>query len=403
MSDVVFDPLDPLFVSDPHPVYRRMRDQEPAHRTQTAAKPAWVITRYQDVARLLKDPRAQSRPLENSDRNPVFDGGPAGVLWKSVMVLSDPPMHTRLRKLANKALTRRAVEVLRPRGELVVREALDAVEKQGEMDVVNDLAYLVPLRVICGMLGIPERDREELISYTEDFFRLFIPEANDAAGVEACHRACQSYIEYLTARIEERRQKPENDLLSALVAAEDEGDRLSRDELVAMVLTLLTGGFETTRQLISGAVHALIENPAQRAQLEQDPARMASAVDEFLRLESPVQAVYRHHPDPVEVGGRVIPPGELIWLILASANRDERQFPAPETLDVLRTPNDHVAFGGFRHYCIGAHLAQLEASVAIGRLIERFGELEFATRDLPRGTNFQFRALVRLPIRFRPR
>lgn len=400
---VAFDPRDPRFVGDPHPVYRRLRDHEPAHHAQFADRSAWVITRYEDVSRLLKDPRAQSRPLDDTGFSPVFGSGPAGVLWKSVMVLSDPPMHTRLRKLANKALTRKAVEALRARVELVVREALDDVAKRGEMDVVSELAYLVPLRVICGMLGIPERDRVELISYTEDFFRLFIPEANDAAGVEACHRACRSYIDYLSARIEERRRSPEPDLLSALVAAEEEGDRLSRDELVAMVLTLLTGGFETTRQLISGGVHSLIDHPAQLRLIEDDPARIHSAVEEFLRVESPVQAVYRYHPDTLEIGDATIPPGELIWLILASANRDERQFPAPEAVDVLRTPNDHVAFGGFRHYCIGAHLAQLEATVAIGRLVERFTDLAFATRDLPRGTNFQFRALVRLPIHFRER
>lgn len=398
-----FDPFAPAFLAEPHSVYRRLRDQEPAHRAEVAGHPVWVLTRYADVQRMFADPRAQVRPLDDGGVSRVFGNGPAGVLWRSVMVLSDPPMHTRLRKLANKALTPKAVEALRARVEEVVRDALDAVAERGQMDVVSELAYLVPLRVICGMLGIPEDDREDLISWTEDFFRLFIPEANDAAGVEACHRACQRYIDYLTERIEERRRRPTDDVLSGLVAAEEAGDRLSRDELVAMVLTLLTGGFETTRQLISGAVLALIEHPKELQQLEEDPRRIGPAVEEFLRLESPVQAIYRYYPTSLEIGGATIPAGELIWLIIASANRDERKFQDPDRLVILRSPNDHLSFGAIRHFCIGAHLARLEATVAVGRLVDRFEHFELAEEAPPRGTNFQFRSLVRLPVRFRPR
>jgi cytochrome P450 len=292
------------------------------------------------------------------------------------------------------------MEELRPSIERVVEDCLDRVAAKGEMDVVQDLAFLVPLRVICGMLGIPEANHAELLEWTPDFFRVFLPEAQDAEGVAACHQASGNFIRVLSGLIEERRRDPRDDLLSALIAVEEGGDRLTRDELVATVLSLLTGGFDTTMGLISGGIQLLLRQRDVLERLRAEPALVDAAVEEFLRLESPVQTTLRYPGIDVEVAGETIRAGERLWLVVASANRDERVFPDPERV-LLEGRAEHIAFGGGRHFCIGAHLARIEGTVAIRRFVERIRDPEPIEADPPRRPQLQFRALSRLPIRFR--
>ncbi|MHA6797483.1 cytochrome P450 (plasmid) [Pseudonocardia bannensis] len=396
----MFDPLDPEQLADPFPTYRALRTEDPVQRIPVGGG-TWVVSRYEDVKNLVRSgdglmqPPGFTTPTE-------FAGGPAERIYKGLMVLNDAPVHTRLRKLAEKAMTRGAVERLRADVDAVVEECVDTMLERGEADAITDLAFAVPLRVICGMLGIPEADRTQMLEWTPDFFRIFLPSANDAEGIAACHHACQNFIDYLSEQIEFRRRTPGDDIFSALVRAEDEGDRLNRDELVATVLSLLTGGFDTTMGMISAGVFGLARQPEQLERLSADPAGVAkSAVDEFLRWESPVGVTYRHYRHDIEVAGTTIPAGEPIWLLLLSANHDEAQFDDPDGFDVVRPKNRHVAFGGAHHYCIGNQLARLEGEVVFREIGKRIGSIE-VTGDAPRRPNFQFRSFLTLPVKVSP-
>ncbi|HZZ52610.1 MAG TPA: cytochrome P450 [Pseudonocardia sp.] len=394
---VVFDPLDPEQLADPFPTYRALRAEQPVQRIEVGGG-TWVVSRYEDVKQLVRTTEGLMQP-PGVLAPPELAGGAAERIHRGLMVLNDPPVHTRLRKLTEKALTRGAVERLRAHVDEVVTDCLDDMLERGEVDAVASLAFPVPLRVICGMLGIPEADREAMLAWTPDFFRIFVPSANDAAGIEACHRACQNFIDYIGEQIAFRRRTPGDDIFSALVQAEDAGDRLSHDELVATVLSLLTGGFDTTMGMIAAGVHGLAHQPDQLAALRADPPGVAgSAVDEFVRVESPVGVTFRHFTEDVEIAGTTVPAGDPIWLLLLSANHDERQFADPDALDVTRKPNRHVAFGGARHFCIGNQLARLEGGVVFREIGRRIGSIEPAG-DAPRRPNFQFRSFLTLPVK----
>jgi cytochrome P450 len=402
---VTFDPLDEVQLADPLPAYRELRRNDPAQRIEVGGG-TWVVSRYEDVRRLIRDIGGLMRP-PGAESPPEFAGGPAERIHRSMMVLNDPPVHTRLRKLSEKALTRGAVERLRADVESAVGTCLDGILERArsgaESDAVTDLAFEVPLRVICGMLGIPEADRASMLEWTPDFFRIFVPSANDAEGIAACHRACQNFIDYIGEQIEYRRRTPGEDIFSALVRAEDAGDRLNHEELVATVLSLLTGGFDTTMGMIGAGVYGLARDPAQLARLNADPSATArTAVEEFVRWESPVAVTYRHFTHDVEVAGVRIPAGDPIWLLLLSANHDESRFDDPDAIDVTRSPNNHIAFGGAQHFCIGNQLARLEGEAVFREIGRRIGSIEL-TGDAPRRANFQFRSFLTLPVKVEPR
>ena len=396
----LFDPLDADQLADPLPVYRNLRSEAPVQHIPVGGG-TWVVSRYEDVRTLLRAPASLMRPPGVGTPTELA-GGPAERIYRGLMVLNDPPVHTRLRKLTEKAMTRGAVEKLRADVDTAVTDALDSMLERGESDAVAELAFTVPLRVICGMLGVPEADRTQMLDWTPDFFRIFLPQANDAEGIAACHRACQNFIDYLSEQIEFRRRTPADDIFSALVRAEDEGDRLSRDELVATVLALLTGGFDTTMGLIGAGIYGLARQPEQLEQLQADPDGVTrTAVDEFLRWESPVGVTFRHFAEDVEVAGTTIPAGSPIWLMLLSANHDDAQFDAPDDFDVTRKRNQHVAFGGGRHFCIGNALARLEGEVVFREVGRRIRSIELAG-DAPRRPNFQFRSFQSLPVKVSP-
>jgi cytochrome P450 len=396
----MFDPIDARQLADPFPVYRALRTQEPVQRIPLGGG-TWVVSRYEDVKRLVRSADGLMQP-PGSATPAELAGGPAERIYRGLMVLNDAPVHTRLRKLAEKAMTRGAVDRLRADVDAVVGECLDGIIQRGEADAVSELAFTVPLRVICGMLGIPEADRSQMLEWTPDFFRIFLPTANDAAGIASCHQACQNFIDYLSDQIEFRRKTPGDDIFSGLVRAEDEGDRLDRDELVATVLSLLTGGFDTTMGMIGAGVFGLARQPVQLNRLRAEPGAVArSAVEEFLRWESPVAVTYRHFRHDIEVAGTSIPEAEPIWLLLLSANHDEAQFDDPDGFDVLRSNNRHVAFGGAQHYCIGNQLARLEGEVVFREIGKRIASIEL-TGDTPRRQNFQFRSFRTLPVKVSP-
>ncbi|THD00668.1 hypothetical protein B1810_23580, partial [Panacagrimonas perspica] len=389
MSDAsavpVFDPNDPAQLGDLLGTYRRLRQHAPVQHTPIAGG-TWLVTRFDDIRTLLRDTDALMKP-PGTDHGAPLAGGPAERIYRGLMVLNDPPVHTRIRRLAEAALTRKGVAGMRERIETVVDEALDAVEARAEMEAVTELAFVVPLRVICGFLGIPAADRMRLLEWTPDFFRIFLPAANDAEGIAACHRACQNYIDYISELIAYRRAHPADDLFTALIQAEEIGQRLSPDELVSTVLSLLTGGFDTTMGMIAAGLYTLGRQPDQFERLRADPARLATpAVEEFIRWESPVGMTFRHFQQDQIVAGTRIPAGEPVWMSLLSANHDEARFDDPDRIDLERPNNQHLAFGGFRHFCIGNNLARLEGVVTFERLAKRWRSFEIPG-DAPRRAN----------------
>ena len=390
---IQFNPLLPEVIEDPYPLYHRLRADDPVHQSPAGM---WVISRYDDVSGLLRDPRFGRRGFE-AIISARF-GGPG--LGRS-MLLQDPPDHTRLRGLVNKAFAPRVIEGLRGQIQQMVDGLLDAVAGRGEMELIADLAYPLPVSVICEMVGVPAADRDMFRQWSCDIARSFdailLPDPEVIARANAAGDAISAYFHDLVA---ERRRAPRADLLSALIAVEEAGDRLSTEELFATAVLLFIAGHETTANLIGNGVLALLRHPAELQRLRADPALIDSAVEELLRYDSPVQRVSRITNEDVVIGGRPIPIGSLVLALLGSANRDPVHFAEPDRLDVTRQDNRHLAFGWGIHFCLGAPLARLEGQIAIGTLLRRLPNLTLATEQVEWRQTFTLRGLTALPLRF---
>lgn len=398
-SENIFDPTDARFLADPYPVYNRLRQHCPVGRAVLGDGEAHVVSRFPDAAAVLASPDSRMKP-PGGEVPEAIRGGPAARMWAHSISMSDPPDHTRLRRLLTPAFTPRATLRYRPMVEQIVAEALDAVAPRGEMEVMSEFAMVVPMRVICGLLGIPDHDWDLLMEWTPDLLRMFIPDANDEEGIELCHAACANFIDYLGDLVDRHRESPGNNLTSHLVALEEEGDRLSRDELIATLRGLITAGFETTMGLIGSMVLGLLQNPEQMALLRASPELTANAVEEFLRWESPVHAHYRYLTTEWKVNGQCMEPGDRVLALIGAANRDPDLYDQADQIDIRRPDIKHLSFGGGRHLCLGAPLARLEAQVAIAELLRRFHPIRLAATEFRRRPHFQFRLLERLPITF---
>ena len=398
-TEMVYDPTDPDLLDDPYPVYERLRRQCPVGHASLGDGGARVVSRFGDAASILASPASRMKP-PGGEIPKALQGGPAARMWANSISMSDPPDHTRLRRLLSPAFTPRATEGYRPMVERVVTEALDAVQPQGEMEVMSEFAMVVPMRVICGLLGIPDEDWQMLMDWTPDLLRMFVPDANDEEGIELCHRSCANFIEYLGGLVDRHRESPTDNLTSRLVALEEAGDRLSRDELIATLRGLLTAGFETTMGLIGSMVLGLLQNPEQMALLRASPQLVPNAVEEFLRWEAPLHAHYRYLTKDWEVDGERMLPGERVLALIAAANRDPALYERADQIDISRSEIKHLSFGGGRHLCLGAPLARMEAQVAIRELLRRFEPIHLAATEFRRRPHFQFRLLERLPITF---
>jgi cytochrome P450 len=288
------------------------------------------------------------------------------------MLNSDPPDHERLRKLVNKAFTARRVEQLRPRIEAITAGLLDDMSTQREVDLLASFAFPLPITVICELLGVPVADRDEFRAWSATIVA-------DSVAPEVFQAHATAMTGYFRALLAARRREPADDLLSALIAARDDADRLSEDELLSMAFLLLVAGHETTVNLIASGTLALLLNPGELARLRADRSLLGAAVEELLRYAAPVNnATVRFTGEPVEIGGVLIGPGEVVLVSLSGANRDPGRYADPERLDVGRDSGGHVAFGHGIHYCLGAPLARLEAEIAFGRLLERFPGMTLA-------------------------
>jgi len=393
MEVLTYNPLLPEVRDDPYPTYHALREADPVHRSPFMD--IWVLTRYEDVALVLRDQRfLADRRLEAGHQEiPGLDD------TRSMLVL-DPPDHTRLRGLVSKAFTPRMVERMSAQAQAVVDTALDAAAGRGGLELVEDLAYPLPVTVIARMLGVPEEDWPRFRDWSRVLAASLDPVAmqdpDKAARYQAADLAIQEYLTEIVAR---RRGASGDDLISALIAVEERGDVLSERELVVMLVLLLIAGHETTVNLIGNGVLGLLRNPDQLALLRSRPELLNSAIEELLRWDSPVQLTGRVVGETCEIGDRTLQRGDFVMTLLGAANRDPAQFADPDRLDLTREPNQHFSFGRGIHFCMGAPLARLEGRLAIGSLVRRFPDLRLDGEPV-RSETITLRGLRSLPLAF---
>lgn len=383
-------------LEDPYAGYAQLRERQPVLHVPLPDGPGmWILSRHVDVYRGLTDGAfgvAQRRMRERALPGREMDGGQGAFLGRT-MLSADPPEHTRLRGLVSKAFTPRRVAELEPRIEEIVGELLAPAEASLRLDVIDGFAGPLPAIVIGELLGVPREDHARFRAWSNRLISFGSRPAEGALGAGAELRR------YLGDIIEARRAEPRDDLISALIAAQQERDALSAEELLGTALLLLIAGYETTTNLIGNGVLALLRHPGELERLRADPGLVPGAVEEFLRYDSPVQLTARVPREEVEVGGRKLEPGALVQLLIGSANRDPERFEAPERLDVGRADNAHLSFGYGVHFCLGAPLARLEARLAFRALIERFPTWTLESDALERRPSPLLRGLAHLHIR----
>ena len=398
-TEPLFNPLAPEFIRDPYPHYERLRSYDPMHLTPHGM---YLASRYAEASLVLRDKRFGKDFVERSTRRygPKIMEEPVFRSMSHWMLQQDPPDHARLRGLVVKAFTARRVEDMRPRIQQVVDETLDRIAARGHMDLIEDFAFRLPVTIICDMLGIPEDHREAFYSGSRNGGRLLDPvplSPAEIAEANAGNAMAQMYFQQL---FELRRKSPGDDLTTQLVQAEEDGSKLSNEELSANIILLFGAGHETTVNLIGNGLLALHRNPDQLALLKANPALITTAIEEFLRYDSSVQMGARVTLEDIDdLGGRKIPKGETVLCLLGSANRDPAVYPdRPDRLDITRPDVRPLSFGGGIHFCLGAQLARIEAEVAIATLLRRLPNLRLDDAENPEWRpTFVLRGLKRLP------
>jgi cytochrome P450 len=396
-TEVLFNPFLPEFHADPYPFYRRLREQDPVHQTSMGF---WVLTRYDDCVAALRDPRFGREEFQQM-LAAVYGGEESDRLPRS-MLFRDPPDHTRLRALVSKAFTPRVIEQMRDHIQEIVDRLLERAQRQGGMDVIEDLAYPLPVTVICEMLGVPMDDHASIRGWSADIARSLdvIGLPSDPSIADRGRVARRALADYFRALVPVRRARPQPDLLSGLLAAEEQGDKLTEPEVIAMCLLLFIAGHETTVNLIGNGALALLRHPDQLARLRADPALIPNAIEELLRYDSPVQRTARITTTDVEIDGRPIAKGAMVVTALGAANRDPAQFPDPDRLDVTRRDVRHISFGYGIHFCLGAPLARVEGQIALGTLLRRAPGLGLAEPSPEWRESSVLRGLKRLRVTF---
>jgi cytochrome P450 len=398
-TEPLFNPLSPEFIRDPYPHYERLRSTDPMHLTPHGM---YLASRYAEASLVLRDKRFGKAFVERSTRRygPKIMEEPIFRSMSHWMLQQDPPDHARLRGLVVKAFTARRVENMRPRIQQVVDETLDRIAARGHMDLIEDFAFRLPVTIICDMLGIPEDHREAFYAGSRNGGRLLDPvplSPAEIAEANAGNAMAQMYFQQL---FELRRKSPGDDLTTQLVQAEEDGSKLSNEELSANIILLFGAGHETTVNLIGNGLLALHRNPDQLALLKANPALITNAIEEFLRYDSSVQMSGRVTLEDIDdLGGRKIPKGETVLCLLGSANRDSAVYPdRPDRLDITRPNVRPLSFGGGIHFCLGAQLARIEAEVAIATLLRRLPGLRLDDAENPEWRpTFVLRGLKRLP------
>lgn len=399
LADIDLSNPDNFVREVPHDVFRLLRREAPVYRhpETKGCSEFWAVTRYDDVVTVSKDPKTFS-----SERRGVFvfDPTPEELeRMQLMMLMQDPPRHTKLRSLVNKGFTPRMIGKLEGRVRQLTREIIDAVAERGECDFVTDIAAELPLHVIADMMGVPPSDRHMMFEWSNRLIGFDDPEYQ-ASFDDGKLAAAEVYL-YANQLAVERRNQPKDDLTSVLMNAEVDGEKLTELEFDLFFLLLMVAGNETTRNLISGGMRTLIEHPEQRRRLVAEPALMPAAVDEMLRFVSPVMEFRRTATRDVELRGQRIREGDKIIVYYVSANRDEDVFPEPDRFDVGRTPNEHLAFGIGEHFCLGSNLARLEIRVMFEELMRRLPDMELAG-PVERLRSSLINGIKRMPVRFTP-
>lgn len=400
-----FNPFLAEFHADPYPTYHRLRSYEPVHRNFLGS---WVLTRYADVKAVLRDPRFRSDnlPQRIKNKNPYLKhqqkdlNALAGVTSKWLLYL-EPPDHTRLRGLVGKAFYPGVVESMRPQIQEIVDDLISKVQQKGSMDIISELARPLPVHVISRMLGVPEEIQSQVYQWANDLSDIFDP-LNSLETFAHMNEVILKFSESLRRLIAERENKPQEDLISALIAARERDDKLSNDEILSVCMLLFGTGEETTVNLIGNGMLALLRHPDQMEKLKREPTIIQSVVEELLRYDSPIQGISRVAIENVEIGGKKISAGEQVIVYLGAANRDPAQFSDPDRLDLTRGENRHLAFADGIHHCLGATLARVEGQIAINTLVQRLPDLALAEDTLEWRKNISLRGLKALPVTFTP-
>jgi cytochrome P450 len=401
---VTYDPRLPAEIADPFPSFARLRQSDPVHRSDVLG--GWVLTRYADCRAALNDKKLSAdritpfrNHLQPDARERVADLLRLLGQWA---VFTDPPVHSRLRGLMNKAFTPRAIEGLRPGIQALVDRLIDPILGQREVELIGDFAYPLPATVIAALIGVPDPDLDRFKRWSDDL-ATFV--GSSLATPDKRERAQASAVEmtaYFRNLAREHRRRPRNDILSGLIAATEDGDRLSEEELVATCVLLLFAGHETTTNLIGNGMLALLRHPEQIKRLAAEPGLIESAVEEMLRYDGPTMAMTRIALEDVRYGERKIERGDRLYLMLNAANRDPEVFPAPDRFDIGRADSRHISFGYGIHYCLGAPLARLEAAIGVSSLLARLPHLSLATDEPAWSDSLVLRGVKALPLRSEP-
>ncbi len=392
---------------DPYALYARFRKETPVTPIENGfTGESWFVTRYEDVLAVLKDPRFSNEHRKVSDKKDITEARWMPSIFRAFlnsMIMVDDPDHNRLRTLVHKAFTPRIIQNMAARIDDISNDLLDKAAKKDVMDLVGDFSLPLPLTVISEMMGVPAKDRMKFKNWTANLL-----DSADSTKLEFLARLPKALLlqRFFTQLIALRAKDPQDDLITAMVQAHEGGDKLSQDELIAMLFLLLFAGHETTVNLIGNGTLALLEHPDQFEKLKANPDLLDSAIEEMLRFTNPVQQISpRFALEDVEINGNVIPKGSTVMCGIASANRDESAFPNADQFDITRSPNRHIAFGLGIHYCLGAPLARLEAKNAFRILLDRYPNMQLAVpADQLRwhNTSSALRGLESLPIRLNP-
>jgi pimeloyl-[acyl-carrier protein] synthase len=392
--------LDPEVLADPYPLYRRLREHDPVHWDTFLH--AWVVTSYTDCITVLHKFSADRTPTpEQVSAMGLTTLTPIAQVMAKQMLFMDAPTHTRLRKLCSTAFTSRRIEIIRSQVVDITNSLIDRVAAKGRMDVVADFAAPLPAIVTAHMLGVPSSDHEQLKAWSADFAEMLGNFQHNPDRAGQVLRSTNAMTDYFRSAIREIERSPREGLIHALMTAEVDGNRLTEEEVIANTIVTMVGGQETTTNLIGNGLLTLLRNPTQLAQLRDDPSIIETAVEELLRYESPSQHTARLAPEDVLLGGKAIRKRDAVMAVMAAGNRDPERFADPDTLDLTRKDNRHLAFGWAAHFCFGAPLARMEGQIAFSTLLRRLPELALEPAKLEWRENLGLRGLKKLPVSFR--
>jgi hypothetical protein len=393
--------LEPDILANPYPLYHRLRTEDPVHWDSYLH--SWVVTRYKDVVTVLEDFSAARTPTpEQLRRLGLSELEPVAKVLVRQMLFRDPPAHTRLRSLAAAAFSPGKVEALRSHIQEITNNLIDAVVAKGRMDVITDLADLLPATLIAELMGVPVEDRSQLKGWSKDFSEMLGNFQHNPGRTAVMLKTVEQMTDYFRHRMRATVCPSQEGVVRALMNADVDGDRLTEEEVIANSIITLVGGLETTTNLIGNGLLSLLRNPRELQMLRANPSFYPSTIEELLRYESPIQYTARLAPADVDLGGKLIRRHQAVIAVVGAANRDPERFRDPEQLDITRQDNRHLAFGWAAHFCFGAPLARLEGQIALSTILSRLHNLALDTTALVWRTNMGFRGLEALPVTFDP-